>query len=165
MSAAVRACVRPCGCARLRALFPPACVHTCVRAYVRTCVRAWGRACVHACVRACVRAGVPTRYLGMMISREAGHITVTQRDYILTLVERYGMATARRPCVRPCMRACVRPCVRLCVRAAVRACVHASPPYTPPSALPSVSPSAPPSSPSVRACIPCGAGLLVVGRV
>jgi hypothetical protein len=40
--------------------------------------------------------GVPTRYLGMMISREAGHITVTQRDYILTLVERYGMATARR---------------------------------------------------------------------
>jgi hypothetical protein len=27
-----------------------------------------------------------------MISRESGHITVTQRNYILTLVERYGMA-------------------------------------------------------------------------
>ncbi len=47
---------------------------------------------------------------------------MTQRDYILTLVERYGMATARRPCVRPCMRACVR----LCVRAAVHACVRAA---------------------------------------
>jgi hypothetical protein len=28
----------------------------------------------------------------MMIGRESGHITLTQRDYILTLVERYGMA-------------------------------------------------------------------------
>jgi hypothetical protein len=39
--------------------------------------------------------GTPTRYLGMTIIREDGHITVNQRDYILTLTERYGLATAR----------------------------------------------------------------------
>jgi hypothetical protein len=39
--------------------------------------------------------GVPTRYLGMTIVREQDHITVNQREYILTLTERYGMANAR----------------------------------------------------------------------
>jgi hypothetical protein len=45
--------------------------------------------------------GLTVRHLGMMITREDGHITVNQRDYILTLTERYGLATARTPWLDP----------------------------------------------------------------
>ena len=39
--------------------------------------------------------GAPTRYLGFQITRTDEHTTIHQRDYILTMTERYGLALCR----------------------------------------------------------------------